>query len=62
MTDTNNKKPAFIAYIVTGKSLNEDYWMRAGAAFAHKDEQGFNLVLNAVPVNNGRLVLRASKD
>lgn len=50
-----NHQPAYLAYVV--KEGEKDYWTRIGAAFAHKDGEGLNLILQALPVN-GRLVLR----
>ncbi len=53
--NTSNK-PNLIAYHVREAGENS-YWDRVGAAFGHKDEQGFDLVLDSVPVG-GRVVLR----
>ncbi len=33
-------------------------WIRVGAAFANRDGKGFNLVLDALPARDGRLVMR----
>ena len=35
--------------------------MNLGVAFAHEDGQGFNLLLQALPID-GKLVLRTYKD
>jgi hypothetical protein len=35
-------------------------WTRVGAAWVHADGKGFNIALEALPVN-GRLVLRLNK-
>lgn len=55
-------KPAHTAYSVrdftkkdTG-TVNAD-WLKIGVAFLHKDGKGFDMALDAVPVN-GRVVLR----
>jgi hypothetical protein len=33
-------------------------WTRIGVAWPHKDGKGFNLQLELVPVNGGRIVIR----
>ncbi|MBZ9983997.1 hypothetical protein LB521_22950 [Mesorhizobium sp. BR-1-1-8] len=37
------------------------HWTRIGAAWAHRDGEGFNLSLAAMPLS-GRLVVRVSKE
>lgn len=39
---------------------DESFWTPIGSAFAHKDGKGFNIELEALPVN-GRIVLREPK-
>ena len=40
------------------KGKDQDaYWLKVGAAFAHRDRDGMNIVLQALPTS-GRLVLR----
>lgn len=56
MSNPDNKLPGFIAYTVR-QSGEKSYWDRIGAAFPHKDGAGFDLVLDALPVN-GRVTLR----
>jgi hypothetical protein len=47
-------------YSVIQRPKAEDYWLNIGAAFPHEDGQGFNLLLQALPLHgNGKLVLRA---
>ena len=53
---SKNKKPAFNVYVVSGEKPKTS-WVRIGVAFGHIDNQGFNVLLDALPVN-GRLVLR----
>ena len=56
--DKASDKPAFNVYTVEDRGGDKDsYWLKVGAAFPHKDEKGFNLVLQALPTD-GRLVLR----
>ena len=35
----------------------DDFWLSIGAAFMHQDAEGFNIVLQALPIN-GKIVLR----
>ena len=34
----------------------DDFWLNIGAAFMHQDGEGFNIVLQALPIN-GKIVL-----
>jgi hypothetical protein len=58
----NTHEPAFTAYAVSKRGENqEDWWTPIGAAFPHKDGQGFNVVLQTIPLD-GKIVLRPPKD
>ena len=47
-------------YSVIQRPKQEDYWLNIGAAFPHEDGEGFNLMLQALPLHgNGKLVMRA---
>ena len=49
----------FRIYSVIQRLKQEDYWLNIGAAFPHDDGQGFNLLLQALPLHgNGKLVMR----
>ena len=57
-----NDKPAFNVYVVDDRGDDQDaFWLKVGAAFPHKDDKGFNLILQALPPS-GRLVLREYKE
>ena len=56
---TTTKKPAFIAYAVTGEG-KQAFWTRIGSAWQHQHGEGFNIELNALPVQ-GRIVLMPPK-
>ena len=46
-------------YSVIPRPKQEDFWLNIGVAFAHEDGQGFNLMLQALPIHgNGKLVMR----
>lgn len=51
-------RPSHLAYSVREASDGRQFFNRVGAAFPHRDGQGFNLDLEAFPVG-GRVVLRA---
>lgn len=54
--------PDFRAYtVIKGGEGKDDYWLPIGAAFAHADKGGYNVVLQALPID-GRVVLRIPKD
>ena len=44
----------------------DDYWLPIGAAFPHQNGDGFNIVLQALPLTSGdgtcKIVLRPPKD
>lgn len=55
---SDGTKPSYRVYTVEDREDAEDsYWTQIGAAFAHGDNEGMNIVLRALPVD-GRLVLR----
>jgi hypothetical protein len=53
--------PAYRAYTVIKREGKDDYWLNLGVAFAHEDGEGFNVLLQAMPVD-GKLVLRRYKE
>lgn len=59
--DAAGKMPSHLAYTVRESKDGKSYFNRVGSAFEHKDGQGFNVELDATPVN-GRLTLRTLKD
>ena len=54
-------KPAYRAYTVIKHEDKDDYWLNLGACYPHEDGEGFNLLLNALPVD-AKLVLRRYKE
>ncbi len=57
----NQQQLAYRAFTVVKREGEEDYWLPIGAAFPHADGKGFNVVLQALPID-GRVVLRVPKD
>ncbi len=47
-------------YSIIERPKQDDYWLNIGVAFPHDDGQGFNVMLQALPLHgNGKVVLRA---
>lgn len=57
----NSQEPAFTAYAVSKRGEGQDdWWNPIGAAFAHQDGEGYNIILQCIPVS-GKIVLRPPK-
>jgi len=59
--DTKPKQPSHIAYQVREGQDDKSYFNKVGAAFEHKDGEGFNVILDSMPVD-GRITLRTPKE
>jgi hypothetical protein len=47
-------------YSIIERPKQDDYWLNIGVAFPHDNGDGFNVILQALPLHgNGKLVLRA---
>ena len=47
-------------YSIIERHKQEDFWLNIGVAFPHEKGDGFNILLQALPLHgNGKLVLRA---
>lgn len=60
MTYNNNKTtkgPDFVAYNVRNNPEGKDHWDRVGVGFAHRDGEGVDIRLNAIPTD-GHVTLR----
>lgn len=60
-TENQPKRPSHFAYQVSEGQDGKSYFNKVGAAFAHKDGEGFNVVLESVPVD-GRITLRTPQE
>ena len=49
--------PSHRAYSVIKRDGQDDYWLNLGLAFPHKDGGGFNIILQALPLD-GKIVCR----
>jgi hypothetical protein len=54
------QQPSYQAYTVVKREGQDDFWLNIGAAFMHQDGDGYNIVLQALPIN-GKIVLRPPK-
>jgi hypothetical protein len=55
------QQPDYRAFTVIKRGEGvDDFWLPIGAAFAHQDGTGFNIVLQALPID-GKIVLRQPK-
>jgi hypothetical protein len=48
---------AYRAYSIIKRDGQDDYWLPLGAAFEHADGKGYNVILQAYPLD-GKIVLR----
>lgn len=60
-TKKTGKSPSFIAYQVREREGQNGFWTRIGVAFAHKDGKGYNIQVEAVPLD-GRITLRVPSE
>ena len=44
-----------------GEQNGNEFWLNIGVAFAHEDGKGFNILLQAMPLD-GKIVLRDYKE
>ena len=51
------QQPTHRAYSVIKREGQEDFWLNVGLAFPHKDGKGFNIMLQAFPLD-GKIVCR----
>jgi hypothetical protein len=57
-----SKEVSYRAYTVIKRGDGQDpFWLAIGAAFMHEDGDGYNIVLQALPID-GKIVLRLPKD
>ena len=63
MTESNNstKTPSHLAYQVRDREGQKGFFTRIGAAWPHGDGKGFNIQLEAVPLD-GRVTLRLATE
>ena len=57
MAERDTSKPTHRVYTVIQRDGQDDYWLNIGLVFPHRDGNGFNIVLQASPLD-GKLVCR----
>ena len=55
------RQPTHRAYSVIRREGQDDFWLNLGLVFEHKDGKGFNIVLQAFPLD-GKIVCREVAD
>lgn len=59
MAQTKGGKPTHgVFHVREGKSGRKGFWTRIGAAWMHDDSKGLSVVLDLVPVGEGKIVIR----
>jgi hypothetical protein len=60
------QQPAYRAFTIVKREGQDDFWLPIGAAFPHQSGDGFNVILQALPLPGGdgtcKIVLRPPKD
>lgn len=60
------QQPTYRAFTVIKREGQDDFWLPIGAAFAHQNGEGFNVILQALPIPSGdgqcKIVLRPPKN
>ena len=51
MADKEPRQPTHRAYSVIRREGQDDYWLNIGLVFPHKDNGGFNIMLQAFPLD-----------
>ncbi len=63
---TTTHQPAMRAFTVIKREGQDDFWLPIGAAFKHQTGDGYNVILQALPIPNGdgqcKIVQRPPKD
>lgn len=54
---SETKQPTHRAYSVIRREGQDDFWLNLGLVFQHKDGSGFNIILQALPLD-GKVVCR----
>lgn len=61
MAERQPATPTHRAYSVIKRDGQDEYWLNLGLVFPHKDGGGFNIILQAFPLD-GKVVLREISD
>jgi hypothetical protein len=55
-----DQQPNYTAYTVIKREGQDDFWIAIGGAWMHQDGDGYNVILQALPID-GKIVLRPPK-
>lgn len=58
---TQSKVPSHVAYQVRDREGKKGFWTRIGSAWPHADGNGFNIQIEALPLD-GRITLRVASE
>ena len=61
MSNTTPNRPTHRIYAVSKGKEEKTFWKGIGAAWAHKDGDGFNLRFDQFPVGGSEIVIRKAK-
>ncbi len=61
MAERDAKQPTHRVYSVIRREGQDDFWLNLGIVFSHGDGKGFNIMLQALPID-GKLVCREIAD
>ena len=56
------KRPTHRVYAVTERGEAKAFWTPIGAAWPHRDGQGYNVELSCIPHANARIVIRMPRE
>jgi hypothetical protein len=62
MADKEPRQPTHRAYSVIRREGQDDYWLNIGLVFPHKDNGGFNIMLQAFPLDGKIVCCEISED
>ena len=52
----------YTVYSIVKRDKKDDFWLNLGVAFPHDDGKGFNVFLQALPLGDGKIVLREAEE
>ena len=55
-----DQQPNYTAYTVIKREGQDDFWIAIGGAWMHQDGDGYNVILQALPID-GKIVLHPPK-
>jgi hypothetical protein len=55
------QQPTHRAFVVVKREGGDDFWINVGAAFPHADGKGYNVIVQALPID-GKIVLRIPQE